>query len=106
MRKLICILVVVLLLSGTSYALRISKPPRFTKLDDPVQITQLNNTLEDLWNLTNGRFTINIVTTNPDGSLKGDVGDMVLFNNSGSFFLAINTTGAKIWRSVALSDTP
>lgn len=72
MKKFICGLIIGLLLTTNLYAFRASKPPRFTKLDDPVQLTQLNNTLEDLWNITNGRFSFSIRTT--DGNVdNGDV---------------------------------
>lgn len=81
------------------------KPVKITELNQGA-IVQLNDTLEQLWNISNGRYNINIVTSNPDGSLKGDIGDMVLFNNSGTYFIEINTTGGKIWRGVQLTDTP
>lgn len=97
MKKIICILIILLFLSITSYGFRIGKPPRFTKLDDPVQITQLNNVLEDLWNITNGRYNINIVTTNPNGSFKGDVGNMLLLSTGGNFYHCENTDGSTSW---------
>lgn len=87
------------------YAYRAPKPAKITKFDEAA-LTQLNTDLENLWNLSNGRYSINIVTSNPDGNLKGDVGDMVLFNNGGTFYLEVNTTGAKVWRGTVLTDTP
>lgn len=93
------------LVSSVTYAYRIPKPQRITDFDQNGLVI-LNETLEQLWDVTNGRFVINITTSNPDGSLKGNVGEMILFNNSGTYYLAINTTGAKIWRSIELSDTP
>jgi len=72
MKKLIAITALILIISGTSYAFRASKPPVFTKLDDPVQLTNLNNTLEDLWNITNGRISIDIRAS--DGNVdNGDI---------------------------------
>lgn len=52
----------------------------------------------------NGR--LEIVTSNPDGSRKGTAGDIVLLNNSGTFYLEVNTDGGTTWRGVLLSDTP
>lgn len=94
-----------LLISGISYAYRAPKPQRITAFDEN-NLVVINEVLENLWNVSNGRFSLDIVTSNPDGSKKGDIGDMLLFNNSGTYYLAINTTGAKIWRSTALTDIP
>ena len=94
-----------ILISGITYAYRIPKPQRITDFDQNGLVI-LNETLENLWNLTNGRYSLNTITTNPDGTLTGNGGDMILYNNSGAYYLAINTTGAKIWRSVLLTDTP
>lgn len=92
-------------LCGLAVAYRAPKPAKITKFDEAA-LTQLNIDLENLWNLSNGRYSLNYVTSNPDGNLKGDVGDMILFNNGGIFYLEINTTGAKVWRGVQLTDTP
>ncbi len=94
-----------ILFSGISYAYRIPKPQRITDFDQN-GLVALNETLEQLYDVTNGRYNLNTLTTNPDGSLKGNGGDVVLFNNSGTYYLEINTTGAKIWRGVLLQDIP
>lgn len=94
-----------ILISGITYAYRIPKPQRITDFDQKGLVI-LNETLENLWDVTNGRFTLDIVTVNPDGNTKGNVGDVLLFNNSGTYYFAVNTTGAKIWRSVLLQDLP
>ena len=94
-----------LLATGVSFAYRIPKPQRITDFDQNGLVI-LNETLEQLYDLTNGRFSLNITTTNPDGNRKGDVGEIILFNNSGDYYLAINTTGSTVWRSTALTDTP
>lgn len=94
-----------ILTSGVSYAYRIPKPQRITGFDQNGLVT-LNETLEQIWDVTNGRYVLNVVTSNPDGSLTGNVGEVILFNSSGTYYLAVNTTGAKIWRSILLTDTP
>lgn len=106
MRKFVCgIILGVFLTTGISYAYRIPKPQRITEFNHNGLVI-LNDSLEQLFDLTNGRFSLNIVLTNPDGSLNGNVGEIILFNNSGTFYLCINTTGAKVWRSILLQDTP
>jgi hypothetical protein len=93
-----------ILISGISYGYRIPKPLRITDFDQKGLVT-LNDNLEKLWDLTNGRFNLDIVTSNPDGSLTGDVGDMLLFNNSGTYYLEI-CVGGTVWLGEQLSDTP
>lgn len=104
-KLIIVIITTILLFTGVSYALRISKPKTITKLDDSA-ITILNEALEQIWNVTNGRYNLNITTTNPDGNVIGNVGDMILLNSSGTYYLEINTTGAKVWRGILLQDLP
>lgn len=94
-----------ILTTGISYAYRIPKPQRITAFDQN-GLVALNESLENLWDITNGRYSLNTITTNPDGNLSGKGGDIVLFNSSGTYYLCINTTGAKIWRAIQLTDTP
>ena len=103
--RIVVILGLIFLLASGVDAYRMPKPNKITKFDEGT-LTQLNNALEQLWDITNGRYNLNIVTQNPDGNMNGNVGDMVLFNNSGTYYLTLNTTGAKVWRSVVLTDTP
>ena len=57
MRKITFILVLALLVwLPTVYALRIPKPIKFTNLQDPSQVTALNETLNGLWNISNGLY--------------------------------------------------
>ncbi len=106
MKKILFGLIIGLILSSSiSYAYRIGKPLRITDFDQKGLVV-INENFERLWDITNGRYSLNITTTNPDGNTKGDVGDILLYNNSGTYYLAINTTGAKVWRSILLTDTP
>jgi len=41
-----------------------------------------------------------IVTSDPNGSRKGKKGDLVLFNNSGTFSLKVNTDASTTWQSL------
>ncbi len=97
--KRIIIILVILLIPTSIYAYRTSRPVKFTDLTKPDQITQLNDIITELWNITNGRYNLNITTTDPNGNTKGDVGDMVLYNNSSSFSVKVNTDGEKTWIS-------
>lgn len=105
MRILILIITIVLLLSGVSYGLRIPKPKHITELNDNA-IVAINENFRRLWELVNGRYNLTVTTTNPDGSLSGEVGDMLLLNDSGTYYIEINTDGSTEWRGTLLSDTP
>jgi len=67
------LVVVLVFLMGTAYGLRIAKPPTFTDLTNPVQLSRLNEILEQLWNVTNGRFNFAVLTANPSSTDNGDV---------------------------------
>ncbi len=87
------------------HAYRIPKPQRITDFDQNGLVI-LNEVLEQLWDVTNGRYGLNTVTSNPDGTLSGKGGDMILYNASGTYYLAINVSGSKVWRSILLTDVP
>ncbi len=107
MRNLIIgIIIGALVFCGVSYARKIETPIKFLDLNNTNELVNLNTYLESVRDILNGDFTLKILTTNPDGSLKGTAGDIVLFNNSGTYYLEINTTGSTIWRGVLLQDTP
>jgi len=105
MKKCIIIILIVLFV-GSAYAYRTARPINFTDLTDPAQINQLNTILTELWDLTNGRYHMNETTTNPDGTRNGYLGEMILFNDSGTYYLCINVNGVKIWKSTLLQDLP
>lgn len=39
-----------------------------------------------------------VVTANPDGSRTGSLGDLISYNNSGSWKQCVNTDGTTQWR--------
>ena len=95
-----------LLFGGIAHAYRASRPtPMRLPLDDN-QITELNNSIENLWNITNGRYSLNIVTSNPDGTTRGKVGDMLLLSTGGTYYLEINVDNSTTWRGEELTNTP
>ncbi len=72
MKKFLCGLIVGIIISGNLYAFRTARPPTFTKLDDPVQLTQLNSFLQNIYDITNGRISLD--TRESDG--RSDNGDV------------------------------
>ena len=92
-------------------AFRIPAPSTVSEWNES-SIAQLNVTLRSLWQLTNGRYTTDVTTTNPNGSLDGTQGDTVFYNNSGSYKQCVNTTATtptsptgKTWRCSANAFT-
>ncbi len=67
-----------------------SPPPS----DIPVQTQQY------LFNIWQNMNRPEVVTSDPNGSRKGKKGDLVLFNNSGTFSLEVNTTGSTVWQTL------
>ena len=97
-------LIAILLMScAPVHALRSSQPPTITQIDSNT-LAQLNQTLQDLWNITNGRYTPNAVTADPDGTLKGGKYDLLVYDPTGAGFnLCVNSDGNTTWMCVALS---
>ncbi len=72
MRKLLTILII-LNIATMAYALRASRPLTLTMPLTQDQLTQLNAYLNDIWNMQNGRFELDIVTTSKSGAKNGEV---------------------------------
>jgi len=105
MKKILVGIIIGFMISGVSYAYRVSKPNRITDFDQRGLVI-VNDNFEKLWDITNGRYSLDIVTTNPDGATKGDVGDILLLSTGGNFYLEINTNGGTQWNGVQLTNTP
>ena len=82
----------VVLVSSTAWAYRSKHPQAFADLSDPNQMVELNNFLSDVWNLTNGRYTLENLTTNPQDTRKGVKGDLVYATFSGNDHLCVSTS--------------
>lgn len=104
-KKIFIILLIIFFAVGTACAYRIGKPQKITALDEGALVV-INEALENLWDITNGRYSLNVVTTNPDGTTSGGKGDMLLYDAGASEYLEINVDGGTTWRGVALTDTP
>lgn len=84
MKKVIIGIIIGFLLGGISVeAFRIPRPYNFTLPLDKDQMNQMNNAFEDFWNLSNGEFNLDIVTTTKSGAGNGDF--WILDNGGGSF---------------------
>ncbi len=102
-RFLVGVLIGICLMAEPLPAFRMTKPPVITEWNTNT-MTQLNDTLELLWYITNGRYTPEVVTTDPDGNLKGDKGDFVLYiPAAGNKEACWNVDGAKDWDCATLS---
>ena len=58
---------------GVVDAFRIPRPPVFSLPLNQDQINQLNDTLENMWNLQNGEFNFDVVTAIKTGANNGDL---------------------------------
>lgn len=111
MRRFWWLLLALLVAIPTVQAMRTRKPPTFTNLQDPNQLVELNSYLADLHELTNGRYTLENLTTDPQDTRKGQKGDLVYASFGGGEHLCVNTsfpTGME-WTCVnvgLLSDCP
>ena len=54
-------------------AFRISRPPKLTKKLDGNQLNQLNDFLENMWNLQQGEFNFDIVSSSKTNADNGDM---------------------------------
>src|SRR3990167_5303781 len=110
-KRVTLIATLVLLIPSLAWAMRSKKPQTFTNLQDTNQLTELNTTLADLWNITNGRYTLENITTNPQDTRKGVKGDLVYATFGSNDHLCINTSfpAGFDWTCVnvgTLSDCP
>lgn len=86
------ILFVVGLLTSLCYAASIPAPP---PLPDESAVEQ--DYFQKIYNNLN---RLDVVTSAPNGVLKGDKGQLVLYNNAGTFSLYCNTDGATAWQAL------
>lgn len=95
-KTIFCFLLTVFLFSNV-YADFIPPPPPLQKL--PVELQQYLRTISDNFN------NLDVVTTTPNGNRYGKIGDLIIYNNSGTFELFVNTTGTEttpttVWQQI------
>ena len=64
---------VLLVVTVNTYAFRTASPTVFTDLQDENQLVELNNLLDNLWQITNGRYTTEVRSADPTNIDDGDV---------------------------------
>lgn len=68
----------------SAYALRVARPISLTYPITKEQVVQLNRNLDDLWNITNGRFELDITTTSKSNARNGEIW---ILNDGGTYKL-------------------
>ena len=86
----------------SAWALRTSSPPTFHEWNTNT-FTQLNNALLQIFNVINGRYVTDVVTSDPDGTRRGTQGELLLYDNAGTGSLCVNM-GTTDWDCVGLTD--
>lgn len=71
--KRILLFIAVLLIASNVYALRVSRPPKLTNPLDDGQVNQLNEYLEQIWYMQQGRHELDIVTTAKTNARNGEI---------------------------------
>lgn len=85
-------------LAGTAWAMRTRKPSTYTDLTDPNQLTDLNNFIEDVQYVLNGRYSLENIDHDPNlgdsdtPARQGHKGDLVYAEFGGLQHLCINTS--------------
>lgn len=103
MKKILLILLFVFLFSTTVFAIPVlqdlnyilSTPP---KTEDTKSLYNYLNTLYNRWNI------LQIATTEPNGNIDADVGQQIIYNNSGTYYLAVQTISphGTVWKGIVL----
>jgi hypothetical protein len=72
-KKIILIILALLLIGTSAFALRASRPLVLTFPLTVDQISQLNRYLEDIWMVQQGRFELDVVTTTKTNAKNGEI---------------------------------
>jgi hypothetical protein len=88
------------MLSAIAYAGELNVPPPLKDLS--VSQQRFYRDIYNNWN------NIEVTTTNPNGSRRGEYGDIVFYNNSGTYKLCVQTTsgGGTTWVCSSAYSTP
>ena len=89
--KKLAVLIALLLLASAVDAFRMSRPPTLSYPIDEEQVDQLNSSLDDMFNLTNGKYNLDIVTTTKTNASNGDIW---ILNDSGTYKLEFKAGGS------------
>ena len=64
---------IILFLCREVYALRVNQAPRLSNPPTQEEISVLNKFLADIWNITNGRYQLDVVTTPKTNAKNGEL---------------------------------
>ena len=94
MKKLIILILICLCIS----AYKLKEPPKLENRDTGEYLKLLYNKIN----------TLEVLTSTPNGNVKGKYGDMVLLLSGGNFYLEICTSSPNgtVWKGVILTTTP
>lgn len=85
-------------IAGNAWSLRVSLPPTLSSPITEEQITVLNKYMKDLFDMQQGRFELDIVTSTKTNSKNGEIW---ILNNAGTYSLQVKAGGTV--RSTALT---
>lgn len=103
MRKLtLGILIGMAICAAPAMALRMSAPPTFNEWNNNT-FSQLNDVLLSMFNITNGRYQMDRVTVDPDGSRPCSVGEMVYFDTGTDQICVCAASSTKQWNCANLT---
>ena len=80
---------------GVCSSYRIAKPIPITEIT-PTTLVELNATLEKLWDITNGRYNLNVSSTIPTATTATE-GDVQAYYSGATYQLYVFINGG--WRS-------
>ena len=101
-RLLIGVLLGMALSAPSLWALRTNRPSEFYEWNSN-NFAVLNNTLLGFWNTLNGRYQIDRVTVDPDGSRPCSVGEQVFYDTGTDQLCICATEATKVWKCVNLT---
>lgn len=98
--KIIILAIVIGFIATSAYCLRVNLPPVLSLPITDSQVSQLNQYLKDIWNIQNGRFELDVVTTSKTAAKNGEIW---VYQNVGAGTYYIQTRAGGTVRSVALT---
>lgn len=103
MKRVFLGIILGLLISAPSVlALRVARPPEFTEWNTNT-FSQLNQFLLSMWNITNGRYHMDRVTSDPDGSRSCTVGEQVFYDTGTDQLCICAVEATKKWNCTDLT---
>lgn len=90
-RRIVSALVIFGFFSASVFAYRTEEPSPISKWDCP-SFSRLNHYLHELWNITNGRYNLDALTANPNGTRQGTTGELVYATYGGDQYICVNSS--------------